>query len=327
MMNDAFRQDLFGLTTLTSAINEQAFTPTMIARMGIFEEDGINTLDAAIEFEKGVIHLVPVTSRGAPGFTPTQDRRRIYSVRAPHMPQSESLLADQVQGVRQFGTENVNQTIEGRRDKLLAKMRRAIDYTIEQHRLAAVMGSFYDANGTTTSLFTMFGVSQLTVAMALTTATTKLRQKAMDIIENLETALDGVPYESAEAICGKLFWRELIDHPAVKETYLNQQAANDLRGRVTTSFEFGGILWSRYRGTSTVKVGDDDAFVVPKGVAEMFITRYAPANYVETVNTDGLPYYAKSEPMKMGKGYEMEAQSNPLNLCTRPHAVIKLTKV
>ena len=28
--------------------------------------------------------------------------------------------------------------------------------------------------------------------------------------------------------------------------------------------------------------------------------------------------------MKHSKGVEMEAQSNPINLCTRPHAVVEL---
>lgn len=58
-----------------------------------------------------------------------------------------------------------------------------------------------------------------------------------------------------------------------------------------------------------------------------FITRYAPANYTETVNTMGLPMYAKAEPRKFNKGFDIEAQTNPLNLCTRPGAIVKLTKV
>ena len=44
------------------------------------------------------------------------------------------------------------------------------------------------------------------------------------------------------------------------------------------------------------------------------------------VNTIGLPLYAKQELMRMNKGVALEAQSNPLNLCTKPRAVIKLTK-
>jgi len=66
--------------------------------------------------------------------------------------------------------------------------------------------------------------------------------------------------------------------------------------------------------------------MVPEGVANLFITRFSPADYVEAANTIGLPYYAKQELMRMGKGVELEAQSNPITICTRPTAVIKLTQ-
>ena len=58
----------------------------------------------------------------------------------------------------------------------------------------------------------------------------------------------------------------------------------------------------------------------------MFTTYYAPADYTETVNTNGLPYYARQMLMDYNKGVEMEFQSNPLCINTRPNAVIKLTK-
>jgi hypothetical protein len=58
---------------------------------------------------------------------------------------------------------------------------------------------------------------------------------------------------------------------------------------------------------------------------ELLITRFAPADYIETVNTLGLPYYAKQEIMPFGKGVALEAQSNPIHLPTRPAAIVRLT--
>jgi len=60
-------------------------------------------------------------------------------------------------------------------------------------------------------------------------------------------------------------------------------------------------------------------------VPNLFLTYYAPANYVETVNTIGLPVYAKQASMKFDKGIELETQSNPLNLCLRPTCLIRGT--
>ena len=39
-----------------------------------------------------------------------------------------------------------------------------------------------------------------------------------------------------------------------------------------------------------------------------------------------LPIYARAEPLPMDKGVRLEAQSNPLSICTRPRAVVKLTR-
>jgi hypothetical protein len=46
---------------------------------------------------------------------------------------------------------------------------------------------------------------------------------------------------------------------------------------------------------------------------------------METVNTMGIPYYAKQERMKYDRGVELESQSNPIMLNTLPEAVIKCT--
>ena len=60
---------------------------------------------------------------------------------------------------------------------------------------------------------------------------------------------------------------------------------------------------------------------VVRGLLKMY---NAPANYNETVNTLGKPFYAKSEPRKMGKGWDLEAQANPLALCLAPGALVEL---
>ena len=40
-----------------------------------------------------------------------------------------------------------------------------------------------------------------------------------------------------------------------------------------------------------------------------------------------LPFYAKPEIMDYDKGVAVEMQSNPLTFCTRPRAIVKMTKV
>lgn len=325
-MVDPFTPDAFSLQSLTAAINNLPYQPMRLGELGLFEEAGISTLDAVIEEDNGILQLVDVAPRGGPGKVITGSKRKTYPFRAPHLPESASILADEVQGVRAFGTENGAETVQMRVNERLAQMRRNIDYTIEAHRMAAVQGSFYDVNGTLQSLYTVFGVSQTTVTMTLSSATTKVRQICLDILEAVEAGLGGVPFTTPRAFCSSGFWRDFIEHDAVKAAYDRWQDGAALRQDPRAAFEYGGILWERYRGNSQVTVPANEAIVVPDGVPGLFITRFAPADYNETVNTIGLPYYARSEPKKMNKGWDLEAQSNPINICTRPASLIRVVK-
>lgn len=323
--------DCFTLNTLTAAINAVKYVPGQISALGLFEEAGISTLTALIEEKAGKLSLVPNTPRGAPGQVVTREKRTMRSVVATHLLQDASIMADEIQNVRAFGSENSLDGIAAVRDEHLAQAARSLDATLEWHRIGAIKGEVLDADASTVLLdvFNMFGVVQQSVGMALTTSTTAIRGKCKDILEAVEGALDGISYSGVVAMCGSTFWDKLITHPKIEETYLNTQQAAALRGNPLDSFNFGGIDWTRYRGSvgGNAYIHTDEAYAVPRGVPGLFITRYAPADYVEAVNTLGLPRYAKAWEMEGGKGIKMEVQSNPINLCTRPRACIKLTKV
>jgi hypothetical protein len=325
-MTDPFTPDAFSLNSLTAAINNLVYAPARLGELGWFEEQGVSTLDVSIEERDGVLDLVDVAPRGGPGQVVTDKPRKAYPFRVPHLPERASILADEVQGVRAFGSESQAEVLQTRIDQRLQVMRRNIDYTIEAHRIQTIQGMFYDHNGVLGNLFTIFGVTETTVSVALSVDTTEMKQVALDIIEAVEAGLDGVPFTGVRVLCSPDFWRDLIVHPTIKETYLNTQMAASLRGDPRMTFDFGGITWERYRGAGSVSIPAGQARAVPEGVPGLLITRYAPADYNETVNTVGLPYYARSEPIKMNKGFALEAQSNPINLATRPGALIKLVK-
>jgi hypothetical protein len=323
-MINPFTADGFTLTELTAAIDQIPFRPGRLGQMGLFEEQGIATTTALVEMRDGVLSLLDVRPRGAPPQVTGNATRRLLPFAVPHLSSRRELLADEVQGVRAFGSDSVAEAIMTRRDEKLAQMRAELEYTLESHRMQAVLGNYIDANGTAQSLFTTFNVSEKSVGFVLATTTTKIRQKCLDVISHVEDGLGGSPYGSIRALCGKDFWASLIEHDAVKDVYKYTADAAALRGDPTLSFEFGGIIFERYRGTSAVKIPDAEARAIPLGVPGLALTRYAPADYIETVNTIGRPQYVKAEPLPMDKGLSLEAQSNPLNLITRPAAVIKL---
>lgn len=327
MHMDIFNDDAFTLSSLTAAVANTLYQPGRIGAMGLFGEDSINTLSVSVESKNGVLELVDVTPRGAPGQPTGHEARTIRSFTVPHLPKTDYLTADQITGVRSFGTENEVETMAKVLAQRMTPMRNSIEYTIESHRLMAIKGQYMNAGGAATSLFTEFSVVQQTLGMLLTTATTNVRGKALALLEMIEDALGGLSFSGVRVLCGKNFWAELVDHPKVRESYLNTVQAAALRGDPRMEFEFGGIVWERYRGTSAVKVEDDDAYAIPEGVADLFITRFAPGDFIGAAGTMGQRLYARQWLSAGDRGIEIEVQSNPLNLCTRPRAVIKLTKV
>jgi len=129
---------------------------------------------------------------------------------------------------------------------------------------------------------------------------------------------------------GKTLWRGrglgvadlLVAHKEVRETYLNTAAAADLRSRVSDEVSFGGINFRRYRGNAAFGVPVDKAFFYPEGVEGLFEIYYAPADTFETVNTLGLPLYARSIPDRdRDEWVRLEIESNPLPICTRPQVL------
>jgi hypothetical protein len=187
------------------------------------------------------------------------------------------------------------------------------------------MGQYYLATGGTGSLFTTFGLTQQSLSWALGTSTTKLKVKVKQTIDLMESQLDGIAYTGVKIYAGKTWFENFIAHADFEAYYKNSPFVNQLNNNPMNAVEFMGVTVERYRGDSTVKIPDNEAYAVPLGVTGLFVTNFAPADYMETVNTFGAPYYAKSELMPFAKGVTLESQSNPLNICTIPSAIIKLT--
>ena len=66
----------------------------------------------------------------------------------------------------------------------------------------------------------------------------------------------------------------------------------------------------------------DKAYFYPEGVEGLFEIYYAPADTFETVNTLGLPLYARAIPdRERDEWVRLEIESNPLPICTRPQVL------
>lgn len=325
MMLDVFKNDAFHFTKLVAAINKYPYVPTRLGSAGIFEEEGIPTLTVAIEMQNGKLTLVPTAARGTRGPAKNPERRNIRDFRTVHLPQTVVVMADEVGQLRSFGTEQDVETAQALLTRKMAVARRDLDVTHEYQRMGALRGLVLDADGSTIYNFhTEFGVSKTTFDFALDNDATEVRSKCVQYKRAIEDQLGGVMMTGLDMECSAEFFDALVDHPEVKETF-KYQNGSELRRDSRDGFEFGGIMFREYRGkvNNTRFVPAGRAVPVPRGVPDLFKSYFSPAPYMETVNTNGMPFYMKAKTMDFDVGVEWDVQSNPLHICTRPEAIIE----
>lgn len=323
-----FEDEKFSVSSLTAAINEQESVPGRIAKLGLYSEEGVSTTVVQIEYDGQTLGLVAAKPRGGVGQSVTLKGRKLIPFNTIHLPQRSTMLADEIQGIRAFGSQSELESAVARVAKYQKKHRQQLDLTHEFQRVCGIKGQILDADGETILLdvYQAFGITKQEFAMDLSNTATDVRMKSDDVVDLIEDELGETTATGVRALCGKAFWKKLISHKSVRETYLNTAQAAELRGKPADSFEIGGVTYERYRGKLAGQpfIADDEAQAFPEGVPDFFISRFAPADYMETVNTDGVPYYTRVERLPFGKGLEIESQSNPLHLPTRPKAIIKL---
>lgn len=327
-MIDIFDDDAFSLVRLTASINRIPEVPTLLGSLGIFEEDGVDTTHVAIENQDESLSLVASSPRGGPGEVVGGESRDLRLIKVPHFQRDDSVLAEEVQNRRAFGTENMLESLESRVQKKMARHTRSFDFTLENMRVGAIGGIVLDKSGSTIlNVFDAFGISQpAEIDFALGTAETDVRGKCVQVLDAIEDALEGFMAPRVYGIAGDTFFQSLVTHPKVEDTYKNWEAAVALRSDPRLPFEFGGITWVRYHTKPKAKaakggnamIADAKVRFAAAGVPELFITRFAPADYEETVNTTGLPRYARQYRMPNGKGRNLEMQMNGICLCTIP---------
>lgn len=328
-MLDVFNNSAFTSLAMTDAFNKVPYLPGRLSRLGLFRERGVSTTQVAIEEKAGKLTVIPAQRRGEPPVNATPDKRTMRSFVIPHFPKEDKIMAAEVQNVTRFGNPDQMAAVQDIVNERLASLGRDHDITLEWQRIGALKGLILDADGTTTllNLFTEFGVSQQTHDMNLDNSTTEIRSQCHEIARKVEDELGEAPYTRLHAFCGKTFFDDFTSHALVKATYLNYAEAADRLGRdVRGGFEYGGIVWEEYRGknATTPFVADTDAYVFPIGVPDLFVTYFAPADFIETVNTIGLPRYAKQAvEARFQRWVDIHTQSNPLSINLRPRAVVR----
>ncbi|MTI15142.1 major capsid protein [Sansalvadorimonas verongulae] len=326
-MLDIFSNDAFTMSSLTATINHAPHKPGRIGELGLFVDAGINTTSLQVESKNGTLKLLPTTERGAPATQAKANKRNLRNFTVTHIPHDSTILADEVQNVRAFGSTSALEGIQTVVNQRLTDIRANHEVTLEHLRLGAIKGQILDADGSIIyDLFDEFKVQQQTHDFAFSDDTLDVRDTCVKMRRKVDEALGVTMYTHLHAFCGAEFYDALVGHPYVKESYQRYQAGAMLRKDHRDGFHYSNTMWEEYLGQveGVPFIEPDEAYVIPMG-SNIFRTWFGPADFIETANTIGLPLYAKQKPLDFDKGVQLHTQSNPLPLCLKPRAVIKCT--
>lgn len=326
---DVFNSDAFSLTSLSSQVEKVDYVPGLIGSLGVFEPVPVRTRTVWVDRREGEVNLIQTSANGAPPEELVRDDRSAVPLKAVRLAKGSTIYAAEIAGWRAFGSENEQTVVMTEYARRMARVRQDIEYTHEKHRLGALQGILLDADGSTIYNYaTEFGETiPAATSFELDVNTTDVRGICHAITRSVARSAKGAWIDgrtTLHALAGDAFYDALINHPQVRETYLNWSAAADLRGNAAFgAFQYGGITFHNYRGSddnSEIAVNTDQVKFFPVGAVDVFKQVMAPADeFIEYVGAPGQNVYSINIRDKDRNAWVRNEQySYPLYICQRP---------
>jgi hypothetical protein len=342
---DIFKNDAFSVSNLYRVVDNATYVPTLLGSMGIFEPVALDTDKVILYEEDSTVHLIPSTERGAPDITQTRDQGRMFALKTPRLSKIDSVRGSELLGIANMALpESIRlRNAAELTAKRTSKLKGDLEMTKEFHRLGAVQGITYDADGVREiyNPFTTFGIAAPTV-VDIDFATITDNEFMMYIQSTFYTPMRvalkerWTPSTRIVALVGDLFWQKLLTHPAIWDIWkLREQgraiADGASRMMATNQWEqitFGGVTFVNYRGTddgTTIAVGSDEAKFFPVGARDVFKVWYAPGETLVQVQEKGRPQYLMIQPdtrTEIADHVDIYVRSYALYACIFPKALM-----
>lgn len=327
---DVFNQDAFTYVSLSASVDRMGYVPGYLTAMpGLITPQPIRTVEVWIEERDFMPALVLTTPRGAPPEQVGGDRRKASSFQTTRLAQGSKIMASELLGIREMGSEQQMKTVGGEVGRRNMKIKQNFALTKENMVLGCVQGVVLDADGSVISDWggNLKQTIPAEVAWNLTSDDDDhIRTQCSNTRRFMARQLRGIGGVGwhVGAICGDEWYDEMTSSTEVRTTYQAQQAIK-LQNEVGVpweSFRFGGITFHNYRGSDdgVVSVPTDKVKFFPVG-AGTIIRVDAPGESFEDVGTFGQESYSRVVPdLKRDQYAEVEQYSYPLFVNTMPQA-------
>ncbi len=335
----------YSTVELTQAINKRDNEYGLLNGLGLFNEEGIADREVKIETREQHLHIIPSSPIGTPA--PAADDPDSGDIRIlPTFRHAKKykILAEELQGVRKFGTDDEVEHFDERMLKELDLAQREHRQTKEFLRWSALKGDVYDPDGARLlfNTYNVMGETQKEIEYDLNNgaAVDPIQDGNDELLDYMEDEALGEVVNGVMMFCSPGFITAMQKNTAFRDAYkYHAEAAGEVnpnRQSLRRPFEFKDVYYIRHRGSCTFKksdgsvvkhtfIPDNEAIAVPLGTYECFRTWFGPAEFIETVNTIGEELYVKPKMMDLDMGVELHTFAHQLNLVTKPRLVSKIT--
>ena len=306
----------------------------LINELGIFASEPVAQHSVTVEAIEGTLGLISDKTRGERNTVNKDDNRKLYSFAVPHFPLDDYISPQDIQGKRAYGQADAAETEAAVLARKLARIRQNHAVTLEAARANAITtGTVYAPNGTVAgNYYTTFGITRKVIDFTLGTSTTDVAAKIEEGIAHVQDEIrDGSVVNEMIVLCSPEFFAKLIAHATTKEAFKYYTSTQEpLRTRLGTGlyrrFVYGGVTFIEYRGSynGSRLIPAGDAYLLPTGTSDTFVTYFSPANKFDFVNTLGEEAYVFTYRDAKGEKIEVQSESNFLNLLRRPQVVCRL---
>lgn len=305
----------------------------LVNELNIFRNESVAQHSITVESMEGTLGLVTDQVRGARNTVNRDDTRALRSFAIPHFPLDDYITPQDVQGIRAYGDANAAETTAAVMARKLNRIRMNHAVTLEAARCYALTtGAVYAPNGTVVgNFYNDFGVTRKEVDFVLGTASTDVLGKSEEVIAHIQdNILSGETVTQVVALCSPEFFGKLIVQAGVKEAYKFYSSSQEpLRQRLGTGlyrrFVHGNVEYIEYRGSYNNQrlIPAGDAYFIPMGTQDMFISYFSCANKFSHVNTLGEEAYVFEYRDQMDEKITLQSESNFLNLVRRPASLVR----
>lgn len=336
----------FTTLELTMGINKRQNEYGLLNGMGLFSEEGIPDRHVKIETRDQSLSIIPTSPVGTPA--PADDdpdsRGVIQPIPTFRHAKKHTLLAESLQGVRAYGTDNEPEYVDVKMMEMLDKIQREHRQTKEFLRWGALKGNVYDADGSKLlyNVYDLMGETQHTIEATYRDpdSVDAIQDANDELLDYMEDNALGEVVTGVIKLCSPGYMEALAKNKAFREAFKAYQndtsSINPNRQSARRPFEFKDVIYLRHRGKCSFKkkdgttvthqfIPDGEAIALPLGTTECFRTFFGPAEFLETVNTIGKEIYVKPKLMDLDMGIELHSFSHALNLVTKPRLVVKCT--